>query len=67
MHTYEDGLISAEHSLRFASALSKQGVPVELHIYTQGKHGVGLADEYPQLSTWFTLACNWLTAMAWPI
>ena len=64
---FEDDVVPAEHSLRFANALSKQGVPFELHIYARGMHGQGLAEDDPYLATWFALCCHWLTAMAWPI
>ncbi len=68
-HTAEDGLVSAHNSLVFASALAKQGIPYELHIFTSGEHGLSLADETtadmpsqinPEAAAWFQLALNWL-------
>ena len=46
-HTYEDSAVKVENSLEFAAALRKAGVPFDLHIYQQGKHGIGLADKPP--------------------
>lgn len=46
-HTAEDEKVSVEHSLRFATALARHAVPFELHIYEQGRHGLGLADQPP--------------------
>lgn len=41
-HTAEDKTVSVENSLMFAEALSKAGVPFDLHIYEKGAHGGGL-------------------------
>ena len=41
-HTWEDRAVPVENSLLFASALRKQGVRVDLHIYENGRHGIGL-------------------------
>jgi hypothetical protein len=35
-------------------------VPVELHVYEQGRHGVGLAKDDPVLSTWPDRLHDWL-------
>lgn len=44
-HTYADEAVSVENSLLFASALRKNNVPFELHIFSQGPHALGLATE----------------------
>ena len=41
-HTWEDKAVTVENSLLFASALKRQGVRVDLHIYEAGRHGLGL-------------------------
>ena len=46
-HTYEDKAVKVENSLDFAAALRRCGVPFDLHIYQQGRHGIGLADKEP--------------------
>lgn len=59
-HTEDDKTVPVENSLLFAAALRKAKVPYELHIYQTGKHGVGLAQNIPELSTWPKLLENWL-------
>jgi acetyl esterase/lipase len=46
-HTWEDKAVKVENALMFASALQKAGVPFDLHIYQQGRHGIGLNDKAP--------------------
>ena len=41
-HTAEDASVSVANSLAFAAALQKAGVPFDLHVYTHGRHGLGL-------------------------
>jgi acetyl esterase/lipase len=41
-HTVEDTLVPPDHSILFATALLKAGVPCELHLYERGPHGTGL-------------------------
>lgn len=43
-HTQEDPLVPVLNSIEFAAELEKNNVPVELHIFTHGKHGLGLGD-----------------------
>ena len=45
--TFEDKTVPVENSLLFAGALRKNHVPFDLHIYQDGKHGLGLADKPP--------------------
>jgi acetyl esterase/lipase len=55
-HTADDAGVSVEHSLLFATALARHGIPFGLHIYPYGAHGLGLAEHDPELHTW-TLHC----------
>lgn len=41
-HTWEDSAVKVEHSLEFAAALRRAGVPFDLHVYQKGGHGMGL-------------------------
>ncbi len=43
-HTYEDKAVIVENSLEFAKSLRRAGVPFDLHIYQNGRHGIGLAN-----------------------
>ena len=59
-HTFADEAVDVEHSLGFAKACRREGVPCEMHLYERGAHGLGLAPEYPELTTWFPLATAFL-------
>lgn len=52
MHTDADKGVPSENSVLFYLALRKAGVPAEMHIYTPGDHGVGMALDHPVLSQW---------------
>ena len=66
----EDGCVPIKHSLAYATALEKAGVPFEIHIFEKGYHGYSLADwtvyskaeeEYcAHLQCWFDLSIKWL-------
>ncbi|MDY2629512.1 MAG: alpha/beta hydrolase [Lachnospiraceae bacterium] len=43
-HTEPDDVVPVENSILFFQALHEKGVPVEMHIYPVGGHGLGLAD-----------------------
>lgn len=55
------------HGLTLAKELTDYGVPFELHLFPDGRHGVGLADgnndsgeRFPHLEHWSELAGEWL-------
>lgn len=66
--TGEDTIIPSEQSLSFALKLKQNKVPVEVHLYRRGGHGLSTATkqsnyflEYPiNVSTWFDQACNFI-------
>ena len=57
-HTWEDKAVKVENSLDFAAALSKAGVPFDLHVYQKGAHGMGLGKAHP----WAQDCIFWLRA-----
>ena len=69
-HTYLDNTVPVDNSLLYLSALREKNIPAELHIYSQGWHGLSLANElslsrygnedYPSVSTWIGLCTTWL-------
>ena len=59
-HTAADQAVPVENSLNLALALSAQGVPYEMHIFPQGQHGLGLAEEYEDVKQWSALLQKWL-------
>lgn len=67
-HTNEDKGVPAENSLMFALALRKAGVPVELHLFEKGRHGLGLGTGWAKgkigpdqaFRAWPGLCATWL-------
>ncbi len=61
-HTWEDTAVKVENSLEFASALRKNGVHFDLHVYDKGRHGIGLADKppFPHPHPWSQDLLFWL-------
>ena len=63
--TNADTTTPAENAVSYYLALRKAGVPAELHIFKDGRHGSGLGMTDPALSEWPTLLTNWLRASGW--
>jgi acetyl esterase/lipase len=59
-HTTEDTAVPPQNSIAFYLALKHAGVPAELHIYEKGRHGVGLAPDDRELSTWPDRMLGWM-------
>lgn len=59
-HTADDSAVPVENSLMLAAALSRHGVPYELHIFEKGRHGLGLAEEDPHTGKWTEVCASWL-------
>ena len=59
-HTNADTAVPPENSVHYYLALRRASVPAELHIFENGAHGVGLANDDKALSEWSTLLANWL-------
>lgn len=47
-HTGEDQAVPVRNALEFAAALDRHRVPFDLHIYQNGKHGIGLGTKPPE-------------------
>lgn len=60
IHTMTDTAVPVENSLQYISALRKNGVPFEFHLYEQGPHGFGLAPTNPYLNSWAERCADWL-------
>jgi acetyl esterase/lipase len=66
-HTNEDKGVPAENSLLFAMALRKAGVPVELHLFEKGPHGLGMGTGWASrkippdvaFQAWTALCATW--------
>lgn len=69
-HTATDDAVPVENSILFFTALHKYNIPVEMHIYAEGNHGLGLANEETsnvegdgikkECQSWIRLAQQWL-------
>lgn len=71
-HTASDTCVPVANSLRYAQALTAHRIPVELHIYPYGWHGLSTADrttvdnvtpEVAYASSWLPRAKDWLKLM----
>ena len=62
-HTAEDQAVPVQNSLQLAAALKEKDVLFEMHIYPQGRHGLGLALDHPQARRWSGEMCRFLTEM----
>ncbi|KRM73050.1 alpha/beta hydrolase [Lacticaseibacillus brantae] len=68
--TYEDNLVPVENTLIFAKALEEAEVPLELHLFQKGQHGLALGTQItangqakaiePAFAQWVNLAKDWL-------
>ena len=59
-HTFQDRGVPAVNSLLYAKRLIENGVNTELHIYPQGPHGKGLAQDLPHTQNWTRELLEWL-------
>jgi acetyl esterase/lipase len=62
-HTADDSAVPVANSLLFFEALTKAGVPGELHVFPHGRHGLGLAPGDPALSQWPRLCAVWMEGL----
>lgn len=71
-HTFEDNLVPVANSLRYADALVSQNIPVSLHIYPKGWHGLATVDaqtnnplpeEICHAADWLDAVMKWLRIM----
>ena len=70
-HTFSDDCVPVENSLLLASAMAEQKIPLEMHIFPIGPHGLALSnritvnDNAPQMMVpecrqWIDMAIRWL-------
>ena len=60
VHGSGDIAVPPENSLLLAGALSRAGVPFELHIYEGGEHGFGMGATAPGVRPWTEPCAEWL-------
>ncbi len=64
-HTFEDNCVPVKNSLAFALAMKEKEVPVELHIYPKGWHGLSLSNEITgggpeECRAWMAMSVDWI-------
>lgn len=64
-HTWDDNGVPIQNSFLMAEALTRAKVPVELHVYPHGHHGLGLCTDQSSRGAahckgWIDLAINWV-------
>jgi acetyl esterase/lipase len=63
--TQTDQSVPVLSTVVFFQALTKAGVPAEMHIFEQGPHGTALGGSYPGLSAWPGMLENWMRLHGW--
>lgn len=58
--TTDDTTVPVMNSVAFYSALVKNKVPAEMHLFQHGRHGSGLGVGNPELSVWPDLLIKWM-------
>lgn len=59
-HTAADKVVPVQNSVEYYLACIEHGVPAEMHLFPEGRHGVGLAKKFPGADQWPKLCENWL-------
>ena len=68
-HTMPDSCVDVVNSLVYATALSKQNIPYELHVFPMGEHGISRATpetspnpsyDIPYIARWGEWSVKWL-------
>lgn len=63
LHAVDDPAVKVENSVVMFSALRRLGVPVEMHLFEQGKHGFGLRDAQGlPVAVWPELLMAWIAS-----
>ena len=59
----EDDPVHVENSILYYSALKEAGVPAEMHLFAQGKHGYGLRRTELPVTNWPALMEQWMRSL----
>ncbi len=60
VHTTDDQAVPVENNVQLYLALHQNKVPVEMHIYEKGRHGLGLGGGDAAFATWPDHCIDWL-------
>ena len=73
-HTYEDQTVPVENSLLLAMALKRCHIPLEMHLFPYGPHGISLGNQetarfdhpddiQPRCQEWTEMAKSWILGL----
>jgi acetyl esterase/lipase len=60
VHASDDTMSRSDQSVIAYLALSRAGIPVEMHIYATGEHDFGVRQDEKLPSSWPQLCVSWL-------
>lgn len=63
VHAEDDSAVPVENSFMFYESLKNEGVPAEMHIFSEGGHGFGLALGKGKLEQWKDLCVSWIKSL----
>lgn len=64
-HTSNDQVVNVKNSTQYLAALNNSGVLAEMHIFPNGPHGMGLANDDNHVAQWSKLLLNWFKYLNW--
>lgn len=59
-HTFEDKSVPVLNSIEMSKSLKEKDIKFELHIFPEGRHGLGLAENIEGVNKWPEMFANWL-------
>ena len=62
-HTSTDEIVPVRNALILADALYEKEIPFELHIYPEGRHGLAICKDRPDVGMWIPQCKTWLLAL----
>lgn len=63
--TTDDGVVPVQNSMAFYAAYVQKHLPIEMHLFEHGPHGVVLAQNLPGPSAWPNLLAIWMARHGW--
>jgi acetyl esterase/lipase len=63
--TSDDNKVPVANSVLFYEAYIARKIPVEMHLFEHGEHGLGLGTGLPRLEHWPDLVASWMAAHGW--
>ncbi len=64
-HTADDNVVNVINSYTYATALRNHNVPLEMHIFPHGRHGLGLGADEPYVRPWADHLIRWFGWLGW--